>query len=207
MVVAKILSPIWILAGASKTLRSSSFNSFVNWLKTLASLVLIPIIYLIIVFITKEFRSLHIPLLDISLSVSAMLFLPFISGALFAQGSGVFQSMFSGYELIVDTLNSSFYKLYNLIEVNNKSDYGSADIKSENRQFHNRQYKESHNSASSPGFNSQYMTQAPVNQIARNIEQANSRIKELLRQISTGNVATNLDKIIRVLKQTDGYFA
>jgi hypothetical protein len=118
IVIGKILSPIWGLALVSDSLRSNSINSFIQWFKSLLVVVLIPVSYLIIKFIIQEFANLNLYFLEVSLSIASFLYLPALFNIILAKGHGIFQPAFSGYQSIVDNINSTYQGLKSLLEHN-----------------------------------------------------------------------------------------
>ncbi len=118
IVIGKILSPFWGLAIVSESLKSNSINSFILWSKSLLVVVLIPVCYLVIKFIIQEFANLNLYFLEISLSIASFLYLPTLFNIILAQGQGVFQPAFSGYQSIVDNINSSYQGLKAALESN-----------------------------------------------------------------------------------------
>lgn len=118
IVIGKILSPFWGLALVSESLKSNSINSFIQWSKSLLVIVLIPVSYLVIKFIIQEFANLNLYFLEISLSIASFLYLPTLFNIILAQGQGIFQPAFSGYQTIVDNINSSYQGLKAALESN-----------------------------------------------------------------------------------------
>ncbi len=116
IVIGKILSPLWGLALVSESLKSNSINSFIQWSKSLLVVVLIPVTYLVIKFIIQEFSNLNLYFLEVSLSIASFLYLPALFNIILAQGHGIFQPAFSGYQSIVDNINSSYQGLRAALE-------------------------------------------------------------------------------------------
>ena len=79
-------------------------------------IVFIPVIYFSLILIQAEFANTNQHFLNVIFSMASFILLPVISGALLSSGSGVFQSFFSGYEVLIDTINSSFSNLRNAME-------------------------------------------------------------------------------------------
>lgn len=117
IVIGKLLSPLWGLAIVSDSLKSNSLNSFLLWSKNLLVIVLIPIAYLVIKLIIQEFTSLNLYFLEISLSIASFLYLPALFNIILANGNGSFQSAFSGYQSVIESINNSYQGLRRAFEL------------------------------------------------------------------------------------------
>lgn len=121
LIIGKMVSPIWVLLTVSDATRSHGINSFINWIKALMVMIFIPVLYMSIFMITDAFSEVNYYLLNVILSMAGLLLIPIISSALLSRGTGIFSSVWSGYEIILDTLNSSFSDLRLAIETNYQS--------------------------------------------------------------------------------------
>ncbi len=118
LIIGKMVSPIWLLLMSSDVTRSHAINSFLNWIRAFLVLIFIPVLYLGIYLLGNAFGSSGNYMLNILLSMAGLVLVPVISAALLTRGGGVFSSFFSGYEVLLASLNDSFSDLKNLIEVN-----------------------------------------------------------------------------------------
>lgn len=121
IIIGVIISPIWSLAFISNSMRSSAYNSFINWSKTVLVLALIPVIYIIAKFISQEFNAYGYDFLEIVISIASYIYLPAISNIILAKSSGIFQPAFNGYQIIADSINNSYNGIKNSIETLNKT--------------------------------------------------------------------------------------
>lgn len=118
IVIGIVLSPLWALALVSDSLKSNAVNSFITWLKTLISVVLISLIYFLIKLILREFDNLGLYFLEISLSITGFVYLPALSSVILGQGQGIFSPAFGGYRNIIDSINNSYESIRSAIELN-----------------------------------------------------------------------------------------
>lgn len=111
IILAKIISPFWALAFVSDSLRSNSFNSLLNWCKTLLIVILLPVSYLLLQYIASEFKDLELYFLEVALSIAGFIYLPALSSVILAKNSGILRPAFSGYYNLVESINNSYQGL------------------------------------------------------------------------------------------------
>jgi hypothetical protein len=117
VIIGIIISPIWSLGIMSNNLRSSAYNSFVNWAKTVLVIALIPILFTIVKFISQEFDAYGYHFLEIVISIASYIYLPAISNIILAKSSGIIQPAFSGYQIIADSINNSYNGIKSSLEL------------------------------------------------------------------------------------------
>lgn len=120
VIIGKILSPLWGLALITDSLKSNAINSFVQWLKSLISMVLISLIYLIIKYISNEFNDMGFYFMEISLSIASFIYLPALASVILSRGHGIFEPALGGYRNIVDSINNSYEGIRAAIEFNSR---------------------------------------------------------------------------------------
>jgi len=116
IIIGVIISPIWSLSFVSNSLRSSSYNSFINWTKTVMVTGLIPLIYILVKFISQEFDAYGYDSLQIVISIASYLYLPAIANIILAKSSGIVQPAFNGYQIVADSINNSYNGIKSSIE-------------------------------------------------------------------------------------------
>lgn len=121
IIIGIIISPIWALAFVSNSLRSSSYNSFINWTKTVTVTALIPVVYIVIKCISQEFNIYGYDFLEIVISIARYLYLPAIANIILAKSSGIIQPAFSGYQIVADSINNSYNGIKSSIETYRKA--------------------------------------------------------------------------------------
>jgi len=107
LVAGKIFCPLWTLALMSNTLKSSFYISFLNWLKILLLLTIIPVFCFLMQLISQEFSAFANGFLEIAVSISSFLYLPAIANIILAKSQGTLQPCFSGYQIIVDSVQTA----------------------------------------------------------------------------------------------------
>jgi hypothetical protein len=120
VIIGIIISPIWGLGIISNNLRSSAYNSLINWSKTVLVIALIPILYTIVKFISQEFDAYGYHFLEIVISIASYIYLPAISNIILAKSSGIIQPAFSGYQIIADSINNSYNGIKSSLEVQHR---------------------------------------------------------------------------------------
>lgn len=107
VVSGSVLSPLWCLGLISESMKYSSYNSLIHWVKTLLILTLMPLAYFIIELIIKEFSNLNNDLLNVVISISSLIYLPSLTNIVFKNGpSGLLRSSVSGYESLIHTIQN-----------------------------------------------------------------------------------------------------
>lgn len=117
LTLGKIFAPLWSLALFSSKTKINAMNSFINWLKSLITVALIPFVYASIYIIINNFKVLDYAYINIVMSMVGVSFLPFISSIVLANGGGFLNSAFQGYGLMIDTVNSAVSTLRHAIEL------------------------------------------------------------------------------------------
>ena len=116
IIIGIIISPIWSLFFVSDSLRTNSYNSFINWIKTVMVTALIPLIYTVIKLISREFNAYGYDFLEIVISIAQYLYLPAIANVILAKNSGIVQPAFNGYQIVADSINNSYNGIRSSLE-------------------------------------------------------------------------------------------
>jgi hypothetical protein len=89
LLVSKIISPFFFLGFGTYRFRVLSIIFFLNWIKTLGILSLMPLIYASLDLISSEFLDLSNPMLNISLSISSLMMPPIFGVLLFLNSNKI----------------------------------------------------------------------------------------------------------------------
>lgn len=116
IVIGKILSPLWSLTLISLSLRTAFIDNLLTWVKTVFSLALIPMIFMIINIMTQELSDINEGIFQVVLSIAGFIFLPFSLSLLQAKSSNLFEPAFMGYSQSLDSIRDSLNSIKFTIE-------------------------------------------------------------------------------------------
>lgn len=116
IVIGKILSPLWSLTLISLSLRTAFIDNLLTWIKTIFSLSLIPMIFMIISILAHELSDINGGIFEVVISIAGFIFLPFSLTLLQTKSSNLFEPAFMGYSQSLDSIRDSLNNIKFAIE-------------------------------------------------------------------------------------------